>query len=473
MFAALMRSFFSLVLFLFFISTVLLFGGSCANIIPPAGGPRDSLPPQIVRAIPADSTLNFKGKKIELVFDEYVDLQDVSNNLLVTPTFEVPPPISVRAKTITINFKDSLEPNTTYIFNFGNAIKDMNEGNVLRNFVYTFSTGPVLDSLELSGKVILAQNGRVDSTMIVVLNKDLTDSAVRNKLPQYVSRLDANGNFRFHNLPSGTFAIYALGGDAVRSKKYFNAKDLFAFADTPVATGKDYSITLYAYQTIPTSTLPTSGALPGIRTGAGSEKRLTFNTNLKSNQQDLLSDLTMNFTTPLRNFDTSKISLSTDSSFTPVSFSAQLDSTRKQIRFHTQWKENSKYNLVLNKDFAEDTTGKKLLKSDTLNFTTRKQADYGNLILRIRNLDSSKNPVLQFVQNDQVVLSASIKSGVYTNPMFLPGDYDLRILFDTNNNGIWDAGEFFKNKKQPELVKPIPQKITVKAAWDNEIERSL
>src|SRR5687768_4742826 len=110
----------------------------CANIIPPSGGPRDSLPPKLVLATPADSTLNFRENRISFVFDEYVDLQEVQNNLLFTPTFEINPEVSVRLRTVSVRFRDSLLPNTTYILNFGNAIRDINESNPVRNFTYVF-----------------------------------------------------------------------------------------------------------------------------------------------------------------------------------------------------------------------------------------------------------------------------------------------------------------------------------------------
>jgi len=466
-----MKSFFPLVLFILIISIAALFGGSCANIIPPQGGPRDSIPPQVLKMSPPDSTLNFRGNKIEFIFDEYVDLQDVQNNLLFTPLFEINPRVDVKGKTITVNFRDTLEAKTTYIFNFGNAIKDINEGNVLKDFTYTFSTGPALDSLELRGKVILAQTGRVDSNLVVVLHKNLKDSAVLNQRPQYVTKLDANGNFRFHNLPAGTFAVYALG-EAGTSRKYQNKNNLFAFLDSPVTVGRrDSGLILHAYrETQPVIPTPSN---PLARTPGRTDNRLAFTTNLTNNQQDLNKDLVINFATPLKSFDTTKLTLSTDSVFNPATYTASVDSTRKELRLHSAWEEGTKYNLIMDKDFAADTSGRKLLKSDTLFFTTRAAADYGNVNIRLRNVDLTKNPVLLFVQNEQVVFSASVKSGNFSHNRFVPGDYELRILYDINDNGKWDPGQFFEAKKQPELVRPIEQKITVKPAWDNDYERTL
>jgi uncharacterized protein (DUF2141 family) len=452
---------------LFLVVVAGLFGGSCANIIPPQGGPRDSIPPHLLSAAPRDSTLNFHSDRITLTFDEYVDLQDVQNNLLFTPLFQNNPRVDVKGKTITIHFRDTLEPKTTYIFNFGNAIKDYNEGNVLKNFTYTFSTGPVLDSLELKGKVVLAQTGKTDSTLIVVLHKNLQDSAVMKQRPMYATKVDANGNFRFHNLPTGTFAIYALG-DAGSGRKYINKTQLFAFADSPVHTGiADTALTLYAYREIPLAN--TASANPLAR--ARAENRLIFTSDASGGQQDLNNDLKVNFGTSLKSFDSTKIALTTDSSFNPVAYTASLDSSAKILTIHTPWKEATRYNLVLNKDFAADSAGKKLLKTDTLTFLTKSAADYGNVSIRLRNIDLVRNPVLLFVQNDQVMYSAPVKSGTFSKNRFIPGDYELRILYDINDNGKWDPGQFFGTKRQPELVKPIEQKVTIKPNWDNEFER--
>jgi hypothetical protein len=456
------------VLFVLFIT---FFGGSgCANIIPPQGGPRDSLPPVLVDASPADSTTNFRGNRITLTFDEYVDLQDIQQNLLFTPTFEVNPVIEARLRTITVRLPDSLEDNTTYIFNFGNAIRDINESNPLRNFVYTFSTGPYLDSLELSGRVLLAETGRVDTTLTVMLHRSLDDSAVVKRRPTYIAKLDGNGNFTFRNLPADTFALYALGTTG-GGRNYLSKSQLFAFAAAPVITPADTAaITLYAYRETPATTT----GVPTVTRPAATDKRLRFSTNLVQEQQDLTKDLMLTFEQPLRSFDSTKLSLSTDSVFTPLTtYRTFLDTGRKQVTVQTAWRPGTVYNLVLAQDFAEDTLGRRLLKTDTLTFTTRRAADYGRIDLRMRNIDTAQNPVLQFVQNDKVVFSTSIKSGRFVQSMFTPGEYSLRILYDTNGNGVWDPGQFFGTKRQPERVRPIERIITVKPSWENEFEISL
>lgn len=443
----------------------------CANIIPPSGGPRDTIPPRLLSATPGDSTLNFKANRIVLTFDEYVDLQEVQNNLLFTPTFEINPEVAVRAKTVTVRFRDSLLPNTTYILNFGNAIRDVNEANPLRNYTYTFSTGPVLDSLTLSGKVLLAESGKTDSTLIVMLHRNLSDSAVVKQRPVYVARVDAAGNFRFQNLPKDTFAIYALG-DAGTVRRYQNrSQQYFAFANEPAVTGATNNVTLYAYKEPQTQTAAATSR-PAARGDAAAERRLRLTT--PNGTVDLQSDYVITFQTPLRRFDSAQLSLSTDTTFTPVAFTARLDTSSTRLHIRSAWKEGTAYNLILGKDFAEDTAGRRLLKGDTLNFATKKLSDYGTLRLRIRNADTARRPVLQFVQNNQVAFSAPLPvGGVFTARLFNPGDYDLQILYDTNGNGKWDPGQFFGTKRQPEMVVPLKQGINVKAAWDNEFERSL
>jgi hypothetical protein len=151
----------------------------------------------------------------------------------------------------------------------------------------------------------------------------------------------------------------------------------------------------------------------------------------------------------------------------------RLDSSRKNITLKTSWKPGAGYHLITDKEFAEDSTGRKLFRTDTIHFVAKKTSDYGTLSIRLRNADLRANPVLQFVQNNEVVFSAPISSGVFSSGLFLPGDYELRVLYDVNRNGKWDPGSFFKIKKQPEIVKQVNRKITVKPAWENEFEIAL
>jgi hypothetical protein len=457
------------------ISEAVILTTGCANIVPPQGGPRDTIPPVLLKANPGDSSRNFTGNRITFTFDEFVDVQSVQNNLLVSPTPRNTPAVDFKLNTVTIRLKDSLETNTTYSLNFGDAIKDYNEGNVLKEFTYIFSTGAYIDSLELSGKVILAEDGKTDSSLIVMLHNKSDDSVIIKEKPRYIAKLDGKGNFQFKNLPPGTFYLYALK-DEGGSRRYFDNKQLFAFADSPVITSqKNNPVTLYAFaeKKEAAQQAPVLTTRRGV-TKEGGDNRLRVQTNLANNLLDLQQDLIISFELPLRSFDSSKISLAIDSAYTPATgYTFIKDSTGKKLQLKYNWTENTAYHLLLEKDFAEDTTGRKLLKTDTLSFNTRKKEDYGTLSIRLRNLDLSKNPVLLFIQGTDIKKMFPLSSADFSQSLFVPGEYQLSILNDDNKNGKWDPGEFFGKHKQPEIVKPIERKINVKAGLDNEFEIAL
>ena len=266
----------------------MLFTGGCAQIGAPTGGPKDTLAPVLVKASPENKTIQFKGNKVVLSFDEYIDLQDLPSNLLISPVQKYSPVISYNLKTITFKFKDTLAPNTTYSLNFGNAIKDINEGNVLKNFNYVFSTGDYIDSFELKGKVLLAETGKVDSTILVLLYRNSPDTAVRHRKADYTARLKGDGSFQFNYLPADQFSIYALkDGDG---NKYYNAKsEIFGFSNEVVnINSNNPSITLYAFG----EKTETSKSAPGFAPDKkGGDKYLRCQNNINAGRQDLLSAL--------------------------------------------------------------------------------------------------------------------------------------------------------------------------------------
>ena len=226
---------------------MLVLTSGCAQIIAPTGGARDSLPPKLINANPKNGATNFRGNHITLYFDEYVHTEDVQQNLLVSPSPKKDPYIDYKLRTVTIKLRDTLEPNTTYTINLGNSIRDINENNQLKNFRYVFSTGATLDSLEFSGKVTEAETGKVDSTLIVMLYKNLNDSAVNKLKPKYIARVDGEGNFIFQNLSPGEYKVYALK-DMDGSKTYNSKSETFAFADSAVIVNKNTKpVNLYAY----------------------------------------------------------------------------------------------------------------------------------------------------------------------------------------------------------------------------------
>jgi hypothetical protein len=312
-----------------------------------------------------------------------------------------------------------------------------------------------------------------------MLHTSTDDSAVIKEKPRYVARVDVNGNYRFNNLPSGSFALFALK-DEGGQRRYLSNSQLFAFADEPVTpTTSPKPITLYAYTEKdeekgkngkPAIPQP---ARPGNKKNDKQDNRLRFETNLSNNELDLLGQFEFRFPAPLKTFDTTKVILANDKNEPLSNYRFIRDTSNKKVTLTYAWTPNTEYNLILDSAFAVDTAGNRVHKTDTLSFRTKNESEYGLLRLRLINLDFSKNPVLQFIQSDEVKFSYPMTTKEFYAKLFAPGDYDLRILYDDNKNGVWDPGAFFENRHQPEKVLPISRKITVKAKWDNIIDITL
>jgi hypothetical protein len=460
------------VIFLYFISIALFFSttiisGGCAQIGLPTGGAKDTIAPKLVRTNPAFSSKNVKSNKITFEFNEYIDLQDLQQNILISPLQNRNPTITANPKTITLKFRDSLLPNTTYTINFGKAIRDINEANILNDLSYTFSTGNTIDSSTISGKVILAESGNVDTTIIVMLYKNAADSTVKKKKPSYIARVNAAGDFSFQNLPAVPFKIYALK-DGDGSKTYNSLVETFAFSEKEIMAGSNDAITLYAYaeekeKAIATAVSPTGKIV--------ADKKLRITTALQT-KQDLLEPLEISFNNALKFFDSTKIYL-TDTSFKKIaSIKYVLDSTAKKLFLNTKWQADMPLILIVDTAAVKDSVGNKITRNDTIRFSTKRVEDYGKLTLRFNQLDLSKNPVLQFLNGETVKYAYPIVSKEWVNNMFTPGEYGIKILYDTDKNGKWTPGNYIK-KLQPEKAVTLPQKLSVRADWENEREINL
>ncbi|MEP7108087.1 MAG: Ig-like domain-containing protein [Ferruginibacter sp.] len=438
----------------------------CAQIGSPTGGPRDSIPPELVSSTPKLLTTNFSANKVTLVFNEYIDVQDVQTNLLVSPFPKISPLVEFKLKTVTVKLKDTLIPNTTYAINFGNAIRDNNEGNPFKNFTYVFSTGNTIDSLQLRGKVIIAETGKKDSTILALLYQNVDDSAVQKRKPNYVAKLDSSGNFTFRNLSAGSYKIYALK-DGDGGKTYNSKIELFAFADSEVlVTDSTRPVDLYAYaeeKDVKRTGTPASGT---AKATSQADKKLKYTSTLSNNEQDLLTDFVITVNRPLKTFDPQKVIL-TDTNYSKVESAVTIDSTQKNIHIKAKWKEATHYRLLVGKDAISDSAGTELTKSDTIRFISKKETAYGSLTLRFSNLSAVNHPVLQFVKGDEIYKSIPVTAPIWSDKLFVPGEYELRILFDANNNGKWDPGNY-NQKIQPERAITLVNKLNIKASWDNE-----
>jgi Bacterial Ig-like domain len=448
-------------------SSIVTGSSGCAQIGSISGGTKDSIPPKLISASPKLLTTNFIGNKITFTFDEYIDeLQEVQANVLVSPYPKINPEIKSKLKTVTVKLKDSLIANTTYSINFGNAIKDVNEGNIFKYFTYVFSTGSTIDSLSLSGKVQIAETGKIDSTIIILLYRDANDSSVQQIKPNYIAKVNGDGSFIFNNLPQGNFSIYALlDGDA--GKTYNSKTELFAFAEKSIlVSANNEPVSLYAYAEEKSN--KTSSTTTKAKTAA--QKKLRYSLSAAGQKQDLRESLVIDFNNAIKNFDTSKIIL-TDTNYIPINtFSFLLDSNK--IILKTNWAEDFNYRLIVNKLAVRDSADSALAKTDTLRFKTKRESDYGNVVLRFNNIDFAKQPVLQFTQEGEVKESFLITGKEWRNKLFPPGEYEIRILYDNNNNGKWDPGNYLK-KLQPEKVILLPKKLSVRENWDNESDINL
>lgn len=204
---------------------------SCANIAAPNGGPYDELPPRFVSSTPAPNQTNYRGQKVEILFDELIQVEKPTENVIVTPPQLNMPIIRASGKKVVVELKDSLKENTTYTIDFTNSISDNNEKNVLENFSFAFSTGDVIDTLEVSGILLNAENLEPMPGIVVGLHSNLADSAFVKTPFLRTSKTNDKGEFTIRNIAEGTYRIYALN-DVNRDFKFDQPGEDIAFNDS-------------------------------------------------------------------------------------------------------------------------------------------------------------------------------------------------------------------------------------------------
>ena len=182
---------------------------ACASIGSPEGGPRDYTPPQVVKSSPQPGTVNFKGNKVEIIFDEIVNLKDQQKKVIISPAPKTMPLVRAVGKKLTVEFRDELEENTTYVIDFSNAIEDNNEGNQLDGYTFAFSTGDQIDSLAVSGIVLQAKDLEPMQHVLVGLHSNLDDTAFTCLPLERVSRTNDRGKFTIRNLKPGQYHVFA------------------------------------------------------------------------------------------------------------------------------------------------------------------------------------------------------------------------------------------------------------------------
>lgn len=218
-------------LFSGYLPAFLIFLASCANPVAPSGGPKDTTPPEIIKEIPANQSVNFSSDRVILTFSEFVILKDIATQMVVSPPMAEQPVFTTRGKSLIMKLEEPLRSNTTYNFFFGNSIVDITEGNPLAGFQYTFSTGPILDSLTIGGKLINAFTNKPVKDAFVMLYDSIYDSIPYKSRPYYIARTGNSGEFNLNNLRNNQYLMFAIT-DINADYIYNLPNEDIAFADS-------------------------------------------------------------------------------------------------------------------------------------------------------------------------------------------------------------------------------------------------
>lgn len=502
---------------------------ACAHVGKPTGGEKDETPPVLVRVVPGNETRNFKGQEIILEFDEYVVIRDLMKNLLISPPVKNMPviePSGIPSKRFKIKFQDSLQPNTTYQINFGESIADNNEGNKLKNLKLVFSTGPVIDSLSLKGKVTPLHFEDKPEVILVGLYdaSKFTDSIVFKEKPYYVAMVDGNGFFEMNFLKAGTYKIIALG-DNNRDYKYQQGEESIGFLDDSIRLPGDTLVHLYLFKEQPPLSIENieqksahhivtkfKGSPDSLKVSIktplqrqesfidNDEWHLWYETShdsikleiplpkgrikkfyrKRNDQEDSLQtaivrnsrlnpldSVLISGNMPLEKIDSEKLQLLEDS--IPVSFGLQK-SLRGQFRLTFKKNFGKTYNLTILPHSITGFTGQKNKDTVHSNFKIPKKEQFGKLILHLNN--NHQLPLfVELINNKKITRQSRTQAGNdFVLEYLIPGSYTLRIVWDINRNNHWDTGNYLRHV-QPERSFEPEKKIEIRANWD--VDQSL
>lgn len=527
-----MKRHFSFVITVIFVFFAIL---NCAKTGSPEGGPVDETAPIVVKEEPPNGTINFEGDRIRIYFDEFIKLNDVQKQLIVSPPLNNPAEISPQGsprKYVEIKINDTLRPNTTYVFNFGQSIVDNNESNPYEYYKYVFSTGDYIDSLTLGGMVQDALQKDPDqfvSVMLYEVDSTYNDSIVYNKVPNYITNtLDSTITFELTNLRAGKYRLVALKDDAsnnlyeVRDDKIgfvneeitiptdslylvtlfkeelpFRASTpslisgnriIFGFQGTKekmkiklltqVADSFDYRITsdpikdslFYWFKGAPKDSIQFE--LPSADTTIVQTlffKELAKDTLvLQPNQGRTLSlkkPFFISANTPIASLDTTRITFF-DRDSTVIPYQASIDTVKNILNINFKKEFEKGYQLTLFPGTITDFFGE---ENDTLIYSlgTKKLADYGTLKITLKEVESYPIIVQVTDEKEEVIeeLVVAKEAPSYYFEQLDPATYYIRIIYDANENGVWDTGNYLKGI-QPERIIYNPTALEVRANWD-------
>ena len=515
---------------------LILFFSQCAKKGRPSGGPKDEDAPLFVTADPPYESINFDKNEINIYFNEYIKLKDLNKQLIVSPPLNPSNPSLISpqgspSKFINIKILDTLQENSTYIFDFGNSVQDNNESNTLERFKYVFSTGTYIDSLTLEGSVknsFKSEDLKNIKLLLYRLDSSYSDSAVYKRKPDYVTSSLDTSNYKFSNLRKGNYLLVALNDK--RSDYLFNPKaDEIGFLKDTISLPRDSILKdiisifkeelpykfkrgkeiskgqlILGYEGKATKiNIETLSAVPdNFQTITFPEKdkdtinlwhtpierdSLIFKVNnngisdtiviklrkkeidsLKVSRQtigvlDYKDTLFLSTNNPIIKIDTTKINF-IDTDTINILYTPYISKKENKIGFIFQKKFKKTYKLNVYPNALTDIFN---TSNDTIisQFKTRSLEDYGEITLDVKN--TKKTPVIiQLTDLNDKTIAQEITS-VSKNISFKylnPNRYKIRIIYDTNNNGKWDTGNYLA-KKQPELVEYLPEIQEVRANW--------
>lgn len=495
---------------------------ACAEQINPSGGKIDTIPPKALKLFPENFSTNFNSNKIEIKFDEFIKLNKSGGNIIISPSLEQKPKIELIGKKIKITFKEKLKNNTTYIINFGNSIKDINEGNELTNFKYIFSTGTFIDSLKITGTVFDAFNNKPVENIIVGLFPNNDETILINK-PLYLIKTDKKGFYSIENIKAGNYKIAALEdknlnyiydqeNERIAFKKeqiilqesiknenlylYKNIKNTkiknyineennhVVFNLSKSFLNLDLNISTYDKKDIFYFTLEDNAFhywyqnKDSVNTvfdfNLNEDSKDEFNVILKEDKQienfkfELKASilphnnlLVLNFPYPISSFDKNLLSL--DNGKDPVTFSYVWKNKKQTLEVITNSKNDS---LNINIKEACFTSFHNLPTSSHTETISKFNNDVSNLTLNIKEnellvieLYNSKNEI-----KEVKYVSRETKI-LFENIQH--GKYFLRIYDDVNQDSSWNTG-LLKKLIQPEKTL-LYKEIEIKENWDEEL----
>jgi len=507
----------------------------CANQVAPTGGAKDITPPKVVQALPENKSMGFNGRKIEVAFDEYVTLNNASQQVLFSPPLAEKPDIKLSNKTVVIKLKEDLKPNTTYTIDFGEAVKDLHEGNTFKDYTYTFSTGDILDTLNLSGTVLDAETGKPVEKLFVGLYKDQPDSLYNLpclQAPDYLSRTDKDGHFHFHGLPDEPFLVFAL--EDMNANLYYDLpNEKVAFLDSLVCPSDSISLSLKAFTELDTTQMllesklveegllrfafrrpadsvavqidqPAIDSFQLVQVWSAHYDTLScwFTPNLIDSlrvriQYDTLININNSFnlrfrdTKPRRKADSKALKvgdnlkkklLMPDDDFLLV-FPEPI--TYINIGMENRFEQVDEYGLVF-RPTLNDTTDYVLHIPDSVFFSVRgrtndsldfkfrraQETDLGNIYIKVCPPEG-KQAVVQLMDNKGKVLDQQVVDGTMrvAFTQLLPDKYKLQAIIDTDRNGRWSPGNFHQ-RFLPETIVPYKDELDLKAGWDIDLDET-